>query len=208
MTMGAPMNTQTSGGSLKISQLEDLSRMQRRFVSDVSHELRTPLTTVRMAADVIHEARVPPGSYNVALSRLGAVTPSLGRGTRGRVGGVGVDVTDDGHLAQQVGGGGGGEDQRVIDLEAEVARLKSEVAESENPSYAGLGGRAAGMLRLAEEEASEIRAVAEADALEIREQATRDAKAIRAEAAREALQRALTHLVKATGGPGLSLPIV
>jgi hypothetical protein len=29
-----------------------------------------------------------------------------------------------------------------------------------------------------------------------------------AEAAREALQRALTHLVKATGGPGLSLPIV
>jgi two-component system sensor histidine kinase MtrB len=43
---------------LKIQQLEDLSRMQRRFVSDVSHELRTPLTTVRMAADVIHEARV------------------------------------------------------------------------------------------------------------------------------------------------------
>lgn len=29
-----------------------------------------------------------------------------------------------------------------------------------------------------------------------------------AEAAREALQRALTHLVKATGGTGLSLPIV
>jgi two-component system sensor histidine kinase MtrB len=37
--------------------LEELSRMQRRFVSDVSHELRTPLTTVRMAADVIHEGR-------------------------------------------------------------------------------------------------------------------------------------------------------
>jgi two-component system sensor histidine kinase MtrB len=42
---------------VKIQQLEDLSRMQRRFVSDVSHELRTPLTTVRMAADVIHDAR-------------------------------------------------------------------------------------------------------------------------------------------------------
>ena len=41
----------------KIRQLEDLSRVQRRFVSDVSHELRTPLTTVRMAADVLHEAR-------------------------------------------------------------------------------------------------------------------------------------------------------
>ncbi len=41
----------------QIRQLEDLSRVQRRFVSDVSHELRTPLTTVRMAADLLHEAR-------------------------------------------------------------------------------------------------------------------------------------------------------
>ena len=41
----------------QIRQLEELSRVQRRFVSDVSHELRTPLTTVRMAADVLHDAR-------------------------------------------------------------------------------------------------------------------------------------------------------
>ena len=41
----------------QIGQLEDLSRMQRRFVSDVSHELRTPLTTVRMAADLLHSER-------------------------------------------------------------------------------------------------------------------------------------------------------
>jgi two-component system sensor histidine kinase MtrB len=41
----------------QISQLEELSRVQQRFVSDVSHELRTPLTTVRMAAEVLHEAR-------------------------------------------------------------------------------------------------------------------------------------------------------
>ena len=33
----------------QIRQLEELSRVQRRFVSDVSHELRTPLTTIRMA---------------------------------------------------------------------------------------------------------------------------------------------------------------
>jgi len=37
--------------------LEELSRVQRRFVSDVSHELRTPLTTIRMASEVIHEGR-------------------------------------------------------------------------------------------------------------------------------------------------------
>lgn len=41
----------------QIRQLEELSRVQQRFVSDVSHELRTPLTTIRMAADVINEAR-------------------------------------------------------------------------------------------------------------------------------------------------------
>lgn len=41
----------------QIHQLEELSRVQRRFVSDVSHELRTPLTTVRMAAYLLYEAR-------------------------------------------------------------------------------------------------------------------------------------------------------
>lgn len=37
----------------QIEQLEELSRVQQRFVSDVSHELRTPLTTIRMAADIL-----------------------------------------------------------------------------------------------------------------------------------------------------------
>ena len=55
--LGESFNKMAQNLQVKIQQLEDLSRMQRRFVSDVSHELRTPLTTVRMAADVIHEAR-------------------------------------------------------------------------------------------------------------------------------------------------------
>ena len=42
----------------QIRQLEGLSAVQQRFVSDVSHELRTPLTTIRMAVDLIHESRV------------------------------------------------------------------------------------------------------------------------------------------------------
>ncbi|MEO5983567.1 MAG: MtrAB system histidine kinase MtrB [Pedococcus sp.] len=41
----------------QIRQLEGLSRVQQRFVSDVSHELRTPLTTIRMAGDLIHDSR-------------------------------------------------------------------------------------------------------------------------------------------------------
>ncbi|MGW1868699.1 MtrAB system histidine kinase MtrB [Streptomyces mauvecolor] len=56
--LGEAFNKMAQNLQGKINQLEELSRMQRRFVSDVSHELRTPLTTVRMAADVIHEARV------------------------------------------------------------------------------------------------------------------------------------------------------
>lgn len=39
----------------QISRLENLSRLQQRFVSDVSHELRTPLTTIRMASEVISD---------------------------------------------------------------------------------------------------------------------------------------------------------
>ncbi|MFI9585233.1 MtrAB system histidine kinase MtrB [Streptomyces sp. NPDC052236] len=55
--LGEAFNKMALNLQLKIQQLEELSRMQRRFVSDVSHELRTPLTTVRMAADVIYDAR-------------------------------------------------------------------------------------------------------------------------------------------------------
>lgn len=41
----------------QIRRMEELSTLQRRFVSDVSHELRTPLTTIRMAGEVIHASR-------------------------------------------------------------------------------------------------------------------------------------------------------
>ena len=41
----------------KMRELQELSHVQRQFVSDVSHELRTPLTTIRMAADLLYEAR-------------------------------------------------------------------------------------------------------------------------------------------------------
>ncbi len=41
----------------KMRELEDLSQVQRQFVSDVSHELRTPLATIRMAVDLLYEAR-------------------------------------------------------------------------------------------------------------------------------------------------------
>ncbi|SJN35778.1 Sensor histidine kinase MtrB [Luteococcus japonicus LSP_Lj1] len=56
-SLATSMNDMAAELSHQIGQLEDLSRVQQRFVSDVSHELRTPLTTVRMAADLLHEGR-------------------------------------------------------------------------------------------------------------------------------------------------------
>ena len=55
--LAASFNKMADSLQRQIRRLEELSRIQRRFVSDVSHELRTPLTTVRMAADVLHDAR-------------------------------------------------------------------------------------------------------------------------------------------------------
>ena len=37
----------------RIAELDELSEMQQRFVSDVSHELRTPLTAIRLASEVL-----------------------------------------------------------------------------------------------------------------------------------------------------------
>jgi len=51
------MNHMASELQKQILQLEELSRVQQRFVSDVSHELRTPLTTVQMASDLLYDAR-------------------------------------------------------------------------------------------------------------------------------------------------------
>ncbi|GAB3246384.1 MtrAB system histidine kinase MtrB [Kineosporia babensis] len=55
--LGRAFNGMAASLERQIHQLEELSRVQRRFVSDVSHELRTPLTTIRMASEVIHESR-------------------------------------------------------------------------------------------------------------------------------------------------------
>ncbi len=51
------MNLMASELQRRIRELEELSRLQQRFVSDVSHELRTPLTTIRLAADLLYESR-------------------------------------------------------------------------------------------------------------------------------------------------------
>src|SRR6059036_2687730 len=61
-TLAASFNRMADTVQQQISQLRELSRLQRRFVSDVSHELRTPITTIRMAADVLHDSRaeLPP----------------------------------------------------------------------------------------------------------------------------------------------------
>ena len=56
-SLGNAFNAMAESLEKQIARLENLSRVQQRFVSDVSHELRTPLTTLRMASEVIHNAR-------------------------------------------------------------------------------------------------------------------------------------------------------
>ena len=56
-TLGTAFNEMAASIQGQISRLENLSKVQQRFVSDVSHELRTPLTTLRMASDVIYAQR-------------------------------------------------------------------------------------------------------------------------------------------------------
>ena len=56
-TLGHAFNEMAQSLEQQIARLENLSRVQQRFVSDVSHELRTPLTTLRMASEVIAASR-------------------------------------------------------------------------------------------------------------------------------------------------------
>lgn len=56
-TLAHSFNDMAASIEQQISRLENLSRVQQRFVSDVSHELRTPLTTLRMASEVIYNQR-------------------------------------------------------------------------------------------------------------------------------------------------------
>ena len=55
--LGQSFNEMASALQNQITRLENLSRVQQRFVSDVSHELRTPLTTLKMASDLIFRQR-------------------------------------------------------------------------------------------------------------------------------------------------------
>jgi len=56
-TLARSFNEMAESLQDQIERMEQLSALQRTFVSDVSHELRTPMTTVRIAAEVIHAAR-------------------------------------------------------------------------------------------------------------------------------------------------------
>ena len=75
--LSTSLNQMAASLQSQIRRLENLSRVQQRFVSDVSHELRTPLTTMRMASDVLHENRT---SFNAKTARTAELLQNeLGR---------------------------------------------------------------------------------------------------------------------------------
>ena len=55
--LGISFNRMADSLQEKIVQLERLSTLQQRFVSDVSHELRTPLSTVRLGTALLYDSR-------------------------------------------------------------------------------------------------------------------------------------------------------
>ena len=56
-SLAKSMNRMAAQLQQRIRELETLSTLQQRFVSDVSHELRTPMTTIKMASDMIYDSR-------------------------------------------------------------------------------------------------------------------------------------------------------
>ncbi len=121
----------------QIRQLEELSRVQRRFVSDVSHELRTPLTTVRMAGDVLHDARrkFDPVTARSAellqteLDRFETLLADLLEISRFDAGAA-VLETEDVNLVDVV--------HRVVDLTRPLAEQRSTVVLVQAPDHACL----------------------------------------------------------------------
>lgn len=65
-TLAISFNDMAASIEQQISRLENLSRVQQRFVSDVTHELRTPLTTLRMASEVLYNHR---SSFEAPVAR-------------------------------------------------------------------------------------------------------------------------------------------
>jgi two-component system, OmpR family, sensor histidine kinase MtrB len=86
----------------QIREMEQMSKVQQRFVADVSHELRTPMTTVRMAADLLHDRRraLPPAEARAVellqnqLNRFEALLADLLETSRQDSGSVQLDYQE------------------------------------------------------------------------------------------------------------------
>ncbi|HST84691.1 MAG TPA: hypothetical protein VLL08_23335, partial [Kineosporiaceae bacterium] len=83
-------------------------------------------------------------------------------------------------------------DTRALKLSGEVAEAHRQLREVERPSYSGLGSRIEQLLRLAEEQASDVIAAATKDAEEAVAQARVEAAQYRAAAQNEAAETTAT----------------
>jgi len=95
----------------------------------------------------------------------------------------------DGWLAQQqasVSAERRGVQEEIESLRRRVSELQAQVDEQENPTYAGLGGHAAAMLRIAEEQANAVTTEAHAAAEESRQRTLRETTSLKADAEKEA----------------------
>ena len=84
--------------------------------------------------------------------------------------------------------------KRLAEVEKQLAALREQASENENPTYAGLGGRASELLRLAEEQADEVIASAKHRADELLRTASADAASMKAHASRDAEDMRMVQL--------------
>lgn len=129
--------------------------------------------------DPVDEASRPESPAPAA-----AVTPTFTVVRRGGYDKAAVDA----YVARMAAASAGtsSAQQELASLRDTVADLEQRLSEVDNPTYAGLGGRAAAVLRLAQEEADALRTRAQQAAEQSRTRILREAEALRADAEKEA----------------------
>src|SRR5439155_64297 len=90
-------NEMAASLQVKLRELEELSCVQRQFVSDGWHELRTPLTSDRVAVGVAvrdHGVGFGPGEHQFVFDRFWRADPARARTTGGSGLGLAIALED------------------------------------------------------------------------------------------------------------------
>lgn len=150
--------------------------------SDADEATTTPVATDPLAGDVSRDDE--SGAAQASTPETESELPTFAVVRRGGYDRSAVDA-----YVARVGSataGSSSAQREISSLRDQVAELEHRLSEVDNPTYAGLGGRAAAVLQLAQEEADALRSRAQQAAEQSRTRILREAEALRADAEKEA----------------------